>query len=201
MDYLQIAQYYETKHDRNTLETLIGEQLNKAIEPNKNLSDFLSLNFPNIWTTNFDKAIERSLDSNRISYNVITNDDNLKIVSDNKVNIFKCGGDIESHQNLFITKTDYEDYQIKRTTFLSFLKRELIINNFLFIGYSFKDRLLKHQLRSINSIIGNTTKHYAILFKEATETFQYYINDLERNYNVNVITVQDEKDFLLLLTL
>lgn len=133
MDHLQIAQYYETKHDRNTLETLIGEQLNKAIEPNKNLSDFLSLNFPNIWTTNFDKAIERSLDSNRISYNVITNDDNLKIVSDNKVNIFKCGGDIESHQNLFITKTDYEDYQIKRTTFLSFLKRELIINNFLFI--------------------------------------------------------------------
>ncbi|MBD5131291.1 MAG: hypothetical protein HDT28_01660 [Clostridiales bacterium] len=198
-DFSQIAQYYELKHGRHNLEALINEQINIPLCPNKKLSDFLSLNFHNIWTTNFDKVIEKSLENNRIRFNVITADDNLEMVSESKVNVFKCGGDIVARKDLFITRNDYEDYHSKRTTFLYFLKRELIINNFLFIGYSFKDGLIKHQLRSINSIIGNAPKHYAIVFRENSETFNYYIDDLEKNYNVNVITVSDEDEFFQLI--
>lgn len=198
-DYSQIAQYYETICGRHKLEELIESKINVNFEPNKKLSDFLSKYFHNIWTTNFDQVIEKSLNAKQIIFNSIVEDKDLDHVSVSNVNLFKCGGNIKPLNSLFITRNDYEDYHNKRATLLSFLKRELIVSTFLFIGYSFKDGLIKQQLRSINSIIGNSPRHYAIIFKEDSEAFNYYINDLEKNYNVNVITVADENDFFQLI--
>ena len=63
---------------------------------------------------------------------------------------------------------------------MSFLLRELILYNFLFVGYSFKDLLVKQQLRNVKSILKESAKkNYAIIFKNDLQDFNYYIAVLE----------------------
>lgn len=200
-DFSQIAQYYQIKHGRAELNKLISRQINNSILLNETLAEFLSMRFQNIWTTNFDKIIEKSLEQKEIPYNLISIDSELNNISSaQRVNVFKCGGDIQNPNNLFLTKTDYEDYKNSRKTMISFLIRELIVSSFLFIGYSFNDGLIKQQLRNILSILKCPIKHYAIIFNNAADsTFSYYLDDLETNYNINVVLVEDESEFISLI--
>lgn len=196
-DFAQIAQYYETRRGRSQLVAEITSKINKNATSRKELTELLTLDFHSIWTTNFDNIIENSLNSQNISCNVISTDESLSNYSSSeKINLYKCGGDIANARSLFLTKTDYEDYANSRKTIMSFLLRELILYNFLFVGYSFKDLLVKQQLRNVKSILKESAKkHYAIIFKNDLQDFNYYIEDLERNYNLNVITVKNEKEF------
>ena len=200
-DFLQIAQYYQNRHGRSELNKLIQKQLRSNMVLNSTLTELLQLEFKNIWTTNFDTVIENSLNTQNIPYNIISSDKDLYNINEKNVNIFKCGGDIQNLCSSFLTKTDYEDYLNDHKNMLSFLMRELIINNLLFIGYSFNDELIKQQLRNIKQILGqNANIHYAILFNNKDDaSFKYYIEDLEKNYNIEVVLVEDNNEFIKLI--
>ena len=81
-----------------------------------------------------------------------------------KVNIYKMNGDISDPVNMILTKNDYEHYLKKHPLFLTFLKKELVSNTFLFIGYSFSDALVLDCLSSISEFLGDVVGyHYAIM--------------------------------------
>ena len=73
-------------------------------------------------------------------------------------------GDISDPVNMILTKNDYEHYLKKHPLFLTFLKKELVSNTFLFIGYSFSDALVLDCLSSISEFLGDVVGyHYAIM--------------------------------------
>ncbi|HIU99996.1 MAG TPA: hypothetical protein IAB14_02640, partial [Candidatus Stercoripulliclostridium merdipullorum] len=103
-DFAQIAQYYETKRGRSQLVTEIVRQIKNNSTSKEELTELLTLSFHSIWTTNFDQIIEDSLNSQNISCNVISTDESLSNYSSSeKINLYKCGGDIANAHSLFLT--------------------------------------------------------------------------------------------------
>ena len=76
--------------------------------------------------------------------------------------------------------------------FLTFLKRELITNTFIFVGYSFNDKIILSVLSDINACLGDSANtHYAIIKNEHTKEFDMFINDLYKRYHIQTHLVED----------
>lgn len=74
---------------------------------------------------------------------------------------------------------------------MTYLKKDLVANTFLFIGYSFTDDLVVSNLSKIKEFLGDSSNnHYAIMLideNNSTARFEYFAEDLKKRYNVNCI--------------
>ncbi|HML69202.1 MAG TPA: SIR2 family protein [Clostridia bacterium] len=195
-DLYAIAQYYVNKYSDSELRRIVSNRINLPLHGNSLLDQLLEINFNSIWTTNYDRLIESSLGKKNILYNAVYNDMNLTSISrHDKVNIFKINGDITDPLNMVLTKNDYEKYSQRHPLFLTFLKRELVSNSFLFVGYSFTDAVVLDCLSMINDFLGQAgSNHYALMMidQSVTPQFEHFIADLDRRFNIKCILV--EKD-------
>ena len=189
-----IAQIYENVKG-NTLRDRVKDSINTISGDNPSLDILTNLPCSSIWTTNYDCFLEDSFKKRGISPNVITTEQDLTSVRANsRVNIYKLNGDINSfNSSSVITRTDYENYPSNHSLMLSFLKRELITHSFLFIGYSFTDGLVLSCLAKIREAIGasHMPQHYAIMKREESLEFKYVVDNYKKNYNLNVILIDD----------
>ena len=118
--------------------------------------------------------------------------DLVNITWNNRINIFKLNGDINNLDNIVITQNDIDNYAKKHALFLTFLKRELITNTFIFVGYSFNDKIILSVLSDINACLGDSANtHYAIIKNEHTKEFDMFINDLYKRYHIQTHLVED----------
>lgn len=192
-DFYQLSQYYCNKYSVASLKRTIQRDLLTSESSNETLEKIFKLNFKSIWTTNFDTAIENCLIKNKIKSNKVFNDKDLANINiDIYSTLYKINGDINDLENLVLTQEDWENFKVSRPIMLTFLKRELVTNTFLFIGYSFNDNLIKSVLSEIKQFVGNEVNHhYAIFKRENSLAFQYFIDDLEIRYNVKSILIDD----------
>ena len=192
IDLYSLAQYYANEHSDSDLRSIINNKINKIPqESNLLLNSLLEIGFNSIWTTNYEKSIETELGKKCIPHNIIVNDKNLASIDcHDKVNIYKMNGDISEPINMILTKNDYEHYLKKHPLFLTFLKRELVSNTFLFIGYSFSDALVLDCLCSIQEFLGGSMEgHYAIMYidENVSQDFYYFVEDLKKRYNITCL--------------
>lgn len=190
-NYYQLAQYYCNKYCLDDLKRIIGLKLQTQDCNNLTIEKLLNLKFRSIWTTNFDTVIENCLLNKRIAYTKVYNDKGLSCINFNSQPIlYKINGDINDLQNIILTQRDWENFEYTHPTMLTFLKRELVSNTFLFLGYSFQDNLVKSALSDIRQFVGNIgIHHYVILEKEPKNEFKYFVDDMDKNYNVKVVLV------------
>lgn len=192
-DYYQLAQYYCNKYSISDLKRIISPKLQTYNFNSPTLEKLLKLDFKSIWTTNFDDAIENCLLKHQIRHAKVHNDKGLSCVNVNDYPIvYKINGDISDSNNIILTQRDWENFEYTHPTMLTFLKKELVSNSFLFLGYSFQDNLIKSALSSIRQFVGNSgIHHYAIFQKKDKKEFGYFIDDLDKNYNIKVVLVDD----------
>lgn len=190
-DYYQLAQYYCNKYSESDLKRMIFPKLQTQDFDSPTIEKLLKLDFKSVWTTNFDTAIENCLQSKRIHYVKVYNDKDLSCINSNDSPIlYKINGDIHDLENIILTQRDWENFEYTHPTMLTFLKKELVSNTFLFLGYSFQDNLIKSALSGIRQFVGNTgIHHYAIFQKKNEKEFDYFIDDLDKNYNVKTVLV------------
>lgn len=204
-DLFSIAQYYSNRHSDAELRRLFNKAINKHAQSNPVLDGLLDIPFGSIWTTNYDKLIESGLEKRCIGCNVIVNDKDLASISnDTKINIYKMNGDISEPTSMIVTKDDYEHYRQKHPLFLTFLKKELVANTFLFIGYSFSDALVLDCLSSLKEFLGTAGNcHYAIMLVDNNVTVEteYLFEDLHLRYNIKCLAVTKEDILTLVLRL
>ena len=195
-DYYQLAQYYCNKYSIIDLKKSILPKLQTVSTDSPTLNNLLDLKFQSIWTTNYDNSIENCLLSKKIKYLKVHNDKDLACININDCPIiYKINGDISDLESIILTQRDWENFTNKRPTMLNFLNKELVSNTFLFLGYSFKDKLIKTSLSSIQQFVGNNgMHHYAIFEKDDGTEFKYYIDDLEKNYNIKAVIVKKYAD-------
>lgn len=193
LDLYKVAQYYENKYTKAGLREIVNEQINAYYDRNPIIQALLSLNFKSVWTTNYDTLIEKELDALRTPYNAVTNEKNLtQISTHDKINLYKINGDISDPDNIVLTQTDYENYEYTHSLFLTFLKKELVSNSFLFIGYSFEDQVILNCLSSTMHLLnGSGNLHYAFVYvdEKTTPQIEYKVQDLRRRYNIECLYV------------
>ena len=195
-DLYLLAQYYANTFGYNDLKKIINENINQLEHKSTLLDELLAINFRTIWTTNYDTIIENNLSDRKIKTNKIFDDKDLANISKlNRVNIYKLNGDISNLDKIIITQRDLEKYEKEHHLLMTFFKKELVSNTFLFLGYSFKDTLVLSCLSDINACLGESSNyHYTIMEDKKTPIFQRFIEDLEKRYHIRTLLVESNKD-------
>jgi SIR2-like domain len=153
LNYLTLAEYYRLKQgsigplrswmDRNWSipeETLRTSRVHELI---------CTLDFPIIYTTNFDRNLETAFELREKPFVKIVNAKDIARIRDGVTQIVKYHGDFDDDQSIVIAETDYLD----RLSFESPLdikfRSDALGKTILFVGYSLSDlniRFLLHRL-------------------------------------------------------
>lgn len=164
-DLAEVAQFYANIWGANSLKDNIARAIRKiGIKDGKLLETVKQLNFKTIWTTNYDEVIEHKLVNKKSDIDVYYREEQLIRISDaGKTKLYKVHGDVNDSQSIVITKSELDR---EKELMMTFLKRDLVAYNFLFLGYSFSDQLILKQLEDIHVLLGNAMrKHYAIIYE------------------------------------
>lgn len=201
LDLFKLAQYYVNEFGLPALSDIISENINKIEYKSEIVEILIESKFKQIWTTNYDKVIEKNLEEKHIRSKVIHSNYDLTHVNDNIVNVFKLNGDISDLQNIIITQNDIETFENTRDLMITFLKKALISDTFLFLGYSFADSIILNCIKKIHDCLGNGMGyHYTILKNEPNNPyFYYFIRDLEHRYHIKTLLVDNYSDIHLVL--
>lgn len=193
MDLFLLAQYYANEYGNNALKRIINESVNCISNDSDLIDRLLDLNFKSIWTTNYDKVIEDNLARKRILTNSIHDEKDLPNTrTSNRVSIYKMNGDISNLDRIVITQKDIENYGEHHEMLLTFFKRELVVNSFLFLGYSFSDDIVLSCLSAVNRCLEDSANfHFAILKDTGESDFIHFVNDLEKRYHIRVLLIND----------
>lgn len=81
-DYYKLAQYYSNMFGQAELRKRINERINRNNSESPLLAELLDIGFSNIWTTNFDNAIEFNLQKRDTLINKVFRDSNFSIQDD-----------------------------------------------------------------------------------------------------------------------
>lgn len=202
-DYFKLAQYYSNIFGQAELRKRINERINRNNFKSLLLEELIDIGFTNVWTTNFDNAIELNYQSRDILINKVFRDSDFSNIDINRrINIFKMNGDVTNLEGIVATQSDYEKYVDTHRVMLMFFKRELISSTFLFIGYSFTDHLVLDCLSEITRYLGCSANYHYTIIKKNLENpyFKHFIDDIEQRYHIRVLLVDEYKDIPLILS-
>lgn len=155
-DYLLVAEYYKlTKNHIGPLRSWMDRQWNvtdATLEASKAHNFLVDLDFPFIYTTNYDRNIERSFYLKGKRFSKITSMLDISSASANLPHIVKFHGDFDDDNSLVLTESDYFD----RLNFESPLdikfRSDVLGRSILFVGYSLADlnlRLLLYKMQKM----------------------------------------------------
>ena len=166
------------------------------------INNIVNLNLNQIWTTNFDTIIENTIKRKLgITPTVIKeSEDLIRENLNSRFLVYKLNGSVTSPSSMVLTKSDYFSYFKKQRLIFEMLKRQLVLDSFLFVGYSFSDDLVLNALREIKEIFPNRGKtHYRFVIRNINDPFgnefgefetKYYLDE----YNIKSIFIDDFSD-------
>ena len=196
IDLFKLAQYYVNEFGAPALSDVISENIDRLEYKSEIIEILIESKFKQIWTTNFDKVIEKNLEKRHIRSKTIHSNYDLTHINDNIVNVFKLNGDISDLQNIVITQDDIEGHEKTRELMITFLKKALVSDTFLFLGYSFTDSLVLNCIKKIHDCLENSMGyHYTIIKNEPDNPyFFYFIKDLEQRYHIKTLLIDEYSD-------
>lgn len=198
--------YYNTDHFYDDVVSAVSNGRGKE---SAHINGIINLNLNQVWTTNFDTHIEEAVYRKYgVRPTVIKDSKDLFSASLNGPYIvYKLNGSVEDPSSMVLTKSDFFDYFKKQRLMFELLKRQLVLDSFLFIGYSFKDDLVLNALREIKEIFPEQGKQHYRFSVEAPSNGEPYLEQFrqyekcyfEDKYNIKTIQLQsyDEIDLYL----
>lgn len=216
-DLAGVAQWYINKSgkQRTRIAQVIKDSFPDKSEVPQSQRILARLPVRNLWTTNYDRLIERAWELQRRSLDVKSIASDLSISSPwTDTTLYKMHGSVDHPAEVVIATDDYELYRKKRAGFLQVLHGHLIALHCLFLGFSFADPNIGHLLAIIRESMGeHATQHYAIIRKPqkgdgkdaekhwayAVARHSHWVDDLQR-YGINCVEIDDyaEIDSILL---
>ena len=215
-DLAGVAQWYINKSGR--VKTRIGQVIRNSFPDKVEVPEahriLARLSVQHVWTTNYDKLLERAWALQRRGLHVTALQSDLSVsVPWSDTTLYKMHGTVDHPTDIVISTDDYERYRKMRASFLQLLNGHLIGLHFLFLGFSFTDPNIGHLLGLIRESQEDTpTQHYAIVRKPAKgegpnsdrlsqydkSRHAHWVNDLQR-YGINCVEVDHFDDVPVLL--
>ncbi|MBY0588720.1 SIR2 family protein [bacterium] len=141
-DYLALAEYYmvEKSHIGS-----LRSWLDKEWHADRNIGDsdihrfIVELNFPIIYTTNYDSWLELAFKYHKKDYVKVVNVGDLAQTNDRTTQIIKFHGDFEDDSSIILSETSYFERLNFESPLDIKLRSDLLGRSILFIGYSLQD--------------------------------------------------------------
>lgn len=207
-DLAGVAQYYLNRSlsNRYSIAKIIQKQFPPPTDVPPVLRVLARLPIRTIWTTNYDKLIERAWELQDKLIEVKSR--NEDIPNENPwVNgtLYKMHGTVDHPTDIVLARNDYEMYRRERQGFHQLLMGNLISKHFLFLGFSFTDPNLSYVFGLIREAFHGETlpSHYAIVkrpkrskelsgkaYKYGLNRHELWVQDLKR-YGINCIEVDE----------
>lgn len=175
-DLAALAQWSNTEEGgASRVRSVIKREIGQNLAVPESLQTLARLPIRHVWTTNYDRLIERSYEAVDRPYEVISDGEDLTIRGlPGSARIYKMHGTVDRLSDLVISTDDYELYRNKRAAFLPLLEAHLATTSMLFVGLSFSDPNLKHVLGAIRARFHKAPpEHYAIVKRPQ----EYEFND------------------------
>lgn len=188
-----IAQFYQNQIGKHQFNAFLSSHLENKYKNNDLLNELLKLPFKNIWTTNFDDAIEKELIRLSHSYISLYHEDDMNQISNYDNIIYKVNGTRNHQKDLIFTKENFEKIRLSRVKILEKLKRVLMTKSFLFVGYSFNDRVVLDCIAELKSVFENLPRHYCFMERKQLGSIEEKLQNLKieelKRYNIHTVLI------------
>lgn len=209
-DLAALAQWsiHESGGSRTSIQRVLRQQIAVEHQIPDSLKIISRLPLRQIWTTNYDRLIERAFSEINRPIDVISGEKDLSTPArPGAVRLHKMHGSIDRLDDIVISTDDYELFRKKRGAFLPLLQAHLTSMSMLFIGLSFSDPNIRHVLSLIReSFSDSPPEHYAIIrppqehdfdteseFQAKSIQHKLWSKDLRR-YGLNVVEVKNYEE-------
>jgi hypothetical protein len=185
-DVLSLAQIYEEEYGRTNLDELIKQAIpDQNYEPGELHRSLLRLPWADVYTTNYDTLLERTLPYvYERSYQVIY--DINDIPSSVSPRIIKLHGSFPSKRPFIFTKKDYDTYEQKFTPFVNMVQQSIMETTFVLIGFSGNDPNFEKWTKWVRDNLGeHMPKIYMLAYNEQKN------ESLLRERNITLIDFKD----------
>jgi Sir2- and TIR-associating SLOG family/SIR2-like domain len=147
------------------VKNVIKDQIGKDYDVPASLEIISRLPVRHIWTTNYDRLVERAFAAINRPLDVISGAKDLSLrAKPGAARLYKMHGSVDRLDDVVISTDDYELYRIKRGPYLPLLEAHLTSMSMLFVGLSFTDPNIRHVLSLIRaSFTDSPPEHFAIV--------------------------------------
>lgn len=165
-DFLQIAEYHIIKYgSKNRIAKIIDRNLrniNYDVSTSKAHEYLVKMNFPTIYTTNFDETLEEAFDYHGYPFCRIATLDDILCAHEGVTQIVKFHGSLDFDETLVISETDYYDRLDMEGPIDIKLRSDLLGKTVLFLGYSFRDLNVRYMWSKLFKIMKSSCKAYMV---------------------------------------
>lgn len=149
-DYLSLAEYYSLQKGklgplRSWMDTT-WHSTDIDISSSMIHQLLIELDFPTIYTTNYDRWIEKSYEEAGKEFSKIANVSDLANLKKNATEIIKFHGDFEDDDSIVLTESSYFERMNFESPLDIKLRSDVLGKTILFVGYSLSDVNIRYLL-------------------------------------------------------
>ena len=124
---------------------------NNKVEPQSVHRLIARMNFPRIWTTNYDGLLEKAYKDDNISYQLVAKDEDIYRLDYERNQIIKMHGSLtdDCTTDIVLTESEYENYIQNRQAIYQLLQTEIRSKNIIYLGFSFDDINLRRIISAV----------------------------------------------------
>jgi len=153
---LQLAEFYvATKGSIGPLRSEMDRLFNPsddAIRASATHQALIDMSLPLIYTTNYDRIIERAFELRKIPCHTIANIDDIAIAPPRATHVVKFHGTFSDDASLVLTESSYFDRLEFESAIDIKLRADVLGKCLLFIGYSLSDINIRYMLYKLSKL-------------------------------------------------
>lgn len=133
--------------------------------PSPSHHEILKLGLPRLFTTNYDRLLERTYTANQLDCTVSSTEADFKQTFSTKPanHVVKLHGTIDKPDTVVLTRTDYSRARAERRTMFDALRTDMRSSTFLYLGFSLTDPNFNLLLDDVRDTLGmNAPVSYAV---------------------------------------
>lgn len=153
---LQLAEYFvAVRGSIGPLRSEMDRMFNpsdEAIHASRSHNALIDLNFPLIYTTNYDRIIERAFELRQVPCHTIAGIDDIAAAPSKAVQIVKFHGTFDNDASLVLTESSYFERLEFESPLDIKLRADMLGKCLLFIGYSLSDINIRYMLYKLHKL-------------------------------------------------